>query len=96
MRIKLMIGDINEDEFKRKIQQREKARHRKTDIRQVIEMYQAVLNDLFQSFVSDHEMGVLVDSLAVLRNHTLETLGSISKRYSKCVVPTISENFELN
>ena len=96
LRIKLMIGDINEDEFKRKIQQREKARHRKTDIRQVIEMYQAVLNDLFQSFVSDHEMGVLVDSLAVLRNHTLETLGSISKRYSKCVVPTISENFELN
>jgi hypothetical protein len=46
--------------------------------------------------VSDDEMGVLVDSLTVLRNHTLETLGSISKRYSKCVVPTISENFELN
>lgn len=51
LRVKFMIGDIDEDEFKRKIQQREKARHRKTDIVQVLEMYTTVLNDLFQAYV---------------------------------------------
>lgn len=95
LRIKLMIGDIVEDEFKKKIQQREKARQRKTDIHQVLEMYQAVLNDLFQGFVSNKNTTELVTALNELRTHVNHTLKQVSRRYTNCAIPTISEGFEL-
>ena len=95
LRIKLMIGDFGEDEFKRKIQQREKARQRKTDIRQVMEMYTAVLNDLFQTFSSDANVEVLTSSLLELKNHTNETLERVSRRWSKCAVPRVTEFYDV-
>lgn len=95
LRIKLMIGDIGEDEFKRKIQQREKARQRKTDIRMVLEMYMAVLVDVFQVFMSELNVQTLVVSLDELKNHVNTTLKDISVRYSKCAVPFVSENFDI-
>jgi len=95
LRIKLMIGDFSEDEFKKKIQQREKARQRKTDIRQVLEMYQAVLNDVFQAFVASKNTTDLLTSIGELRNHVNTTLKSVSRRYTNCATPTITEGFEL-
>jgi len=95
LRIKLMIGDFGEDEFKRKIQQREKARQRKTDIRQVLEMYTAVLNDLFQSFSSDSNLSTLTNSLLELKNHVNETLSKVSHRWSKCAVPMVTEFYDV-
>jgi len=96
LRIKLMIGDLTEDIFKKKIQQREKARQRKTDIRQVLEMYMAVLNDLFQTFVSNSNVGELMTSLEALKNHVNPTLRVVSARYTNCAVPLISDLFDLN
>jgi hypothetical protein len=93
LRIKLMIGDIPEDEFKKKIQQREKARQRKTDIRQVIEMLRAVLLDLFQDFVHTKNTETLYLSLRELQTHYNETLDKVSKRYSNCAVPRLMGNF---
>ncbi len=95
LRIKFMIGDIDEDEFKKKIQQREKARQRKTDIRHVLEMLSAVLVDLFQAFVQDSNIENLIESLGELRNHVNTTLSSVSKRYSNCAVPKFRENFDV-
>lgn len=95
LRIRLMIGDIDEDEFKRKIQQREKARQRKTDIRQVLEMVSGVLTDLFQTFVQDTNVTNLASSLEGLRKHVNSTMDMVSKRYSNCAVPKFGENFEL-
>jgi len=95
LRIKFMIGDINEDEFKKKIQQREKARQRKGEIRQVLEMYTTVISDLFQAFVSNSQASELAESLTELRNHFNSTMTTVSNRYSKCAVPVLSENFDL-
>jgi hypothetical protein len=95
LRIKLMIGDIDEDEFKKKIQQREKARQRKTDIRNVLEMVTAVLTDLFQTFVQDESVSKLITSLEGLRTHVNNTLCVVSARYSHCAVPNFRENFDL-
>jgi hypothetical protein len=93
LRIKLMIGDVSEDEFKKKIQQREKARQRKTDIRQVIEMLRAVLLDLFQDFGQTKNTETLYLSLRELQTHYNETLDKVSKRYSNCAVPRLLGNF---
>lgn len=95
LRIKFMIGDIDEIEFKRKIQQREKARQRKTDIRQVLEMVMAVLVDLFQKFVQDHDVDDMIVALDNLRVHVNNTFGVVSVRYSKCAVPRFNDYFDL-
>jgi hypothetical protein len=95
LRIKFMIGDTNEDEFKKKIQQREKARQRKGEIHQVLDMYTTVLNDLFQGFVSNGQCSELVESLDELRRHFNATMMAVSNRYSKCATPGLSENFDL-
>jgi hypothetical protein len=95
LRIKLMIGDINADVFKTKIQQREKARHRKTEIRQVIEMFRAVLVDLFQTFITSKNIPELTDSLARLGEHYNSTLDAISKRYGHCSVPKLNDAFHI-
>ena len=95
LRIKLMICDFSENEFKKKIQQREKARQRKTDIRQVLEMYQAVLNDLFQAYYVNKNAVDLMAALQEVRMHVNSTLKNVSKRYTNCATPTITEGFEL-
>lgn len=95
LRVKFMIGDIDEDEFKRKIQQREKARQRKTDILQVVEMLMAVLMDLFQGYVRDEDATALANALEGLRSHYNTTLETVSKRYSGCAVPKLKENYHL-
>lgn len=95
LRIKLMIGDISEDEFKKKIQQREKARQRKTEISQVLEMFTTVLNDIFQAYVNDKNMDAINMSLNELRSHFLNTMKAVSKRYTNCATPTLTENFDM-
>jgi len=94
LRIKYMIGDISDDEFKKKIQQRDKARQRKADIRQVCEMVMAVLTDLFQSLDRTGDLQTFIDSVNELRDHVNQTLTKVSNRWSKCVTPTFTTNFE--
>lgn len=95
LRIKFMISDINEDEFKKKIQQREKARQRKGEIHQILEMFTTVLNDLFQGFVSNGSLSELIESLDELRCHFNTTMTAVSNRYTKCATPVLLENFDL-
>jgi len=83
---------MNEDEFKKKIQQREKAKQRKRDIRQVVEMYVTVLTDLFQSFQQDTNTNEMVSSLYGLREHYNATLKKIQFVY-KCAVPELHDTF---
>ena len=92
LRIKFMIGDISEDQFKKKIQQREKANQRKRAIRQVIEMYTTVITDLFQAFLDHRNPDELQANLVGLRDHYNSTLQRVHFTY-KCAVPNLYSNF---
>jgi len=87
-----MIGDLTEDEFKKKIQQREKANQRKRAILQVLEMYTTIMTDLFQTFQQTKDVTVLYESLCGLRDHYNTTLGRVQFTY-KCAVPNLLTNF---
>lgn len=95
LRIKFMIGDFTNEEFKKRIQQREKARQRKTDIRNVVEMLRAILVDLFQDYVQTRDFYVLQGSLIGLRQHYNDTLDRVSRNYGKCAVPKLRDNFTI-
>jgi hypothetical protein len=94
LRIKYMIGDLPDEEFKKKIQQRDKARQRKADIRQVCEMVVAVMTDLFQALDRTSDITTFVNSVNEFRDHVTRTLAKISVRWSNCVTPTFNANFE--
>jgi hypothetical protein len=95
LRVKFMIGDISEDEFKKKIQQREKSRQRKTDIRQVVEMYMNVIGDLFQALIQTRDVDELIGALRELKTHVNTTMDAVSRRYTNCAVPKITENYDM-
>ena len=94
LRIKYMIGDLGDDDFKKKIQQRDKARQRKADIRQVCEMVMAVLTDLFQALDRTGNLQMFVDSVTEFRDHVNVTIKKVSSRWSNCVTPSFTANFE--
>jgi hypothetical protein len=92
IRIKFMIGDLNEEQFKKKIQQREKANQRKRAIQQVLEMYTTIITDIFQTFQEEKDVTVLYESLCGLRDHYNTTLGRVQFTY-KCAVPNLLTDF---
>ena len=94
LRIKYMIGDLPDDEFKKKIQQRDKARQRKADIRQVCEMVAAVLTDLFQALDRTGNLQTFIDSVNEFRGHVNLTLSIVSSRWTNCATPIFTTNFE--
>jgi len=93
LRVKFMLKDFTEEVFKKKLQQREKAREKKEAIRQVLDMYQAVTIDLFRTLMANKDCSAALQAFTNLRDHTNECLTKISKRFTKCAVPHIQEDF---
>jgi hypothetical protein len=93
IRIKFMISDFTDEVFKKKLQQREKARQKKTDIRQVLDMYQTVTVDLMQAFMQHRTLETVSEEFRQLKTHVNSELKAISKRYTNCSVPTIQDNY---
>jgi hypothetical protein len=88
LRIKYMLNELTEDEFKHKIQVREKAENRKRDIREVLTMFTIVATDIFQRILTPPIImeGNYITELTMLREYTTESLQKVSKRW-KCAVP---------
>jgi hypothetical protein len=88
-----MIGDFTGEVFKKKLQQREKARQKKTEVRQVLEMYQTVTVDLMQAFIQHKVIATVSEEFRRLREHVNTELRAISRRYTNCAIPIINDNF---
>jgi len=80
LRIRYMIGDFDDEHFKRRLQQREKAREKKRDIRSVIEMYQAVVLDIFQKIANDPRTNY-ISELYAIRDHVNEIFEMSSRTW---------------
>jgi len=89
LRIKFMLNEMTEDDFKRKIQQREKAENRKRSIREVLVTYATVATDIFQKYASGEftEAKDFHVEMGNLRVYTRDLLEDIQKTW-KCVVPS--------
>lgn len=87
IRIKYMMDEISERDFKLKLQKREKAENRKRDIREVLDLYVTVCTDIFQRLFQDQTRGRdLVPEFDSIREHVTELLTNLSKNW-KCAVP---------
>jgi len=88
LRIKYMMNEIPEAEFKKKIQQREKQTDKKREIREVLELYQTVTMDLMQKVAQDPQKNFVAEFHGI-KEHVQDLLGKLATQW-KCAVPTFT------
>ena len=88
LRIKYMMGDLTDEDFKKKIQQREKSNNKKQDIREVLVTYTTVTTDIFQKYTTDKTTcrDDFYTELQTLREYTRGLLDNLATTW-KCAVP---------
>jgi hypothetical protein len=95
LRIKYMMKTMPEQMFKQKIQQKDKAVKKATDIVNVLNTYQLVSSEIMQRIVgfrTVQEFTEGCEEISEIRKYTNDMLGVISKRYA-CVTPWITVTF---
>jgi len=102
MRIKFMIGDFDEDEFKRQLQMREHQTERKNAIAAVLNTYVVVASEIFRKLISTQKQCNESDSvffqnclveLEEIRTFTNQAMERTSKLYKRCAVPLIGGDY---
>jgi hypothetical protein len=95
LRVDYLMKNITEEEFKKKLQQLEKRREKKRDIRNILTMFSHTCADIIRQLIEDHSrLNELCEVLMQLRSYTNQTFYTIQKRYS-CIAPMISEGWDL-
>jgi hypothetical protein len=89
LRVKYLINELTEEDFKSILQKNEKAREKLRDIGNILTMVVHTGTDILRQFVSKElTLENFTEIIVNLRDYTNETLQIISKRYP-CVVPQI-------
>jgi len=91
LRIKFLVNEIDEANFKLELQKREKALEKKQEINQILTMYQTVVMDLLNratTLLTLEQFEGLSTELDEIRNYMNTQFITISKLYN-CVVPNI-------
>lgn len=91
LRIKYMIGDIDENVLKFKLQQREKAAYKRREIRDIIHMYQVVTLDIMQKVVASTDTNYMSE-LFEIREHVNNCFKQISRTWG-CTVHRITDDW---
>ena len=95
LRVKYILKEIDEDKWKRLLQQREKARAKKAEIFAVLDTFVVVARDIFGSIMTTHTKQGLEErynEFLNLREYYHERLLKISQLFN-CVVPKIKGNW---
>lgn len=97
LRIQYLLKDIDEDAFKRTLQQREKTNSKKGEITMVLQMFLDTSADIMRGFVDNaktqFDAQKTTDEMHALRQYTQTCLDKIGKRY-KCVSKTINDKWQ--
>ena len=98
LRVKHTLGEIDRDEMKRKIQQREKKNLKNRDINMILQMFITTTSDLLRQAVVNKETtlptaSTILQDIKRLVNYTNRELGKVATRMSS-VVPCIQTRDE--
>jgi hypothetical protein len=95
LRVKFLLNEIDEDKWKRLLQQREKAKDKKREIHAVLDTFIAVSLDIFHAVMDANDKNKLdqcVESFGQLRDFMHERMSKISLMFN-CVVPKITNDW---
>ena len=81
LRISFLLKEISEDEFKIKLQRREKERTKKLEYREVLDMYTNVMQDLFFELEQTHNYLKFIKEEEKVRSYVDSGISSINQKY---------------
>lgn len=87
LRVRYMLNEIQMQEFKSKIQQREKASEKKREIYMILHMFVITMSDYYRQIIQSRNLE-LVGEIEELISYTNKSMMTVSRRYD-CVVPNI-------
>lgn len=86
LRLKYLLNQLNEQEWRKKLQQREKKRERAIAVMQVYDMFCGAAADTFRALVQSLQRPMdSLDELHKLQSFANESLDAISKRFNMTV-----------
>jgi len=94
LRVKFMMNEISTDNFKVKIQQREKAAQKKRDLGLIYNMFITTVSDYFREMIFEKTINPYFDHIKELILYTNNCLCTISKRY-ECIVNVITHDIKM-
>ena len=92
IRVKYMLNELEDDKWKRLLQQRNKAREKKQEIYAALDTFVTVCGDLFEQLIrvnEEHQLPGVYDEFCHLKTYVNDRLLKISKIFG-CVVPQIN------
>ena len=98
LRVKYLLNEVTEHNFKRKLQIAEKSKNKKREIYLILEMYVQTTHDMFRNLVdtphtdSNHHNEIMTDwikQIATLQEYANQHFQKISHRYN-CVAPNFT------
>lgn len=81
LRIDFLMKKFDEDDFKAKLQRREKDRAKKLEQREILETYCSVVQDLFTDFIKTFDFQVFEHSETKIREHTIKSYQDMNSKY---------------
>jgi len=96
LRIKFLLNDIDEEYFKKVIQQREKKNQKTRDLIAILRMFSLTASDMMRQLVlNDLSQEDFCKNIVELKDYTNESLLNIGKRYT-CIKRYIGNTWEYN
>ena len=92
LRIDYLLKNITEEEFKQKLQRREKERNKKLEYREVLDMYVNVLQDLFHELESKKDYKKFFQEETKVRTYVENGISIINSKYD-CKLRQLSSIF---
>ena len=91
LRIHYLNQQISEEEFKTKLQRRQKDIEKKIEYRDIGETYVDIMNDLYIDFLDKKNIDVLISEIRLITKSTQEAIFNLNKRYNSNM--TLVRNF---
>ena len=82
LRMKYLINEISEDEFKKMLQRRQKDMEKKIEYRDVGDTYVNLINDMFRIFIVEKSVDKLIEHIRSITSNTQEAILQLNKRYT--------------
>jgi hypothetical protein len=79
---------MSKDNFKTKVQQREKKIEKQREIHQILQLIVQTAADFFRSALIEKDYNVCIQNMTALIDYANTTMEKISRKYS-CVVPVM-------
>jgi len=81
LRVKYIIGDIDEELWKKKLKMKIKKAEREFNVYQILDMYIHASTDIFRNFMDSGEYEIFTDNSVKLIKYTDEQIIRVNKRY---------------